>query len=403
MRADGRDVLLPGVLIPQKRIAAGCAPRRAAFFQPRRIILARGSVSTLQRRALVERICAVYPDAEVIERLDVPHNRIDLGTTDGLELHRRGKRTLVFGEHGSAVRLSSESGNTCPNYWHFSPYGYCPYGCHYCYLAGTQGVRFSPTVKIFVNLDEILDGIDRVARRLGRPTAFYLGKLQDGLALEPLTGFMRTIIPFFADHPFARLTLLTKSADAGNLLDLDHRGKAILSWTMTPAEIARRFEPRTPPPADRLAAMKACAAAGYPIRAVIMPILPVPDWPIVYRRFLEELVTAVPLSRITLGGICIYGSARQLMERKLGPANIISDRLKTTPRAGGGGAEGAGGAGGDGRQRFSIDDRVDAYRRLIDAIRAHRPELPIGLCLEERAVFEALGMTSAIGCCNCVL
>jgi spore photoproduct lyase len=395
MTIDDRQCSLPGVRTSPPVDAMPCPPRRAPFFRPRRIILARGSVSTADRRALVERICAVHPDAEVIERLDVPHNRVDLGTTDALELHRRGKRTVVFGEHRSAVRLSSESGNTCPNYWHFSPYGYCPYGCHYCYLAGTQGVRFSPTVKIFVNLEEILGGVDRIARRLQRPTAFYLGKLQDGLALEPLTGFMRTIIPFFAKHPFARLTLLTKSADIGNLLDLDHSGHAILSWTMTPAEIARRYEPRTPPPADRLMAMQACAAAGYPVRAVIMPILPVPDWPNIYRRFLEEVVTAAPLSRLTLGGVCIYPSARRLMERKIGPANIISDRLGQVPRSAG--------RTTDGRQRFPLDDRVAAYRQLIDAVRSHRPDLPIGLCLEERAVFDALGMSSAIGCCNCVL
>jgi len=367
-------------------------PRPAACFRPRRIILARGSVDTPRRRALVERICAVYPSAEVIERLDVAHNRIDLGTTDPLKLHCRGKRTLVFGEHRSAVRQSTEAGNTCPNYWHFSPYGYCPYGCHYCYLAGTRGVRFSPTVKIFVNLDEILRGVDRVAGRLGRPTAFYLGKLQDGLALEPLTGFMRTMVPFFAAHPFARLTLLTKSADVRNLLDLDHRYHTILSWTVTPPEIAERYEPRTPRAADRVEAMKACAAAGYPIRAVVMPILPVPRWRTVYGRFLEELATALPLSRITLGGICIYDSARQLMERKLGAGNIISDRLDR-----------AASGGGDGRRRFPIDDRVAIYRHLIGAIRRHRPDLPVGLCLEEHQVFEALGMTGAIGCCNCVL
>jgi len=93
--------------------------------------------------------------------------------------------TLVLAEHKSAVRQSSEEGNACPNYWHFSPYGFCPFGCAYCYLAGVQGVRFSPTVKVFLNLPEILAEVDRVARRVGEPTAFYLGKLQDGLALDP--------------------------------------------------------------------------------------------------------------------------------------------------------------------------------------------------------------------------
>ncbi len=91
----------------------------------------------------------VYPEAKVMECLDTPHNRIDLSENDNLALHRRGKQTLVFGELKNAVRFSEEEGNACPNYWHFSPYGFCPYGCKYCYLAGTQGVKFSPTVKIY--------------------------------------------------------------------------------------------------------------------------------------------------------------------------------------------------------------------------------------------------------------
>ncbi|UCD75926.1 MAG: hypothetical protein JSV91_03200 [Phycisphaerales bacterium] len=232
-------------LIPSRGILASrpYRSRPALPFRPERIVLAKGALECPSGQELVHSICTAYPRAVVSERFDAPHNRIDLGACDPLELHDRGKKTLVIGVHHSAVRQSSEAGNTCPNYWHFSPYGFCPYRCHYCYLAGTRGVRFSPTVKIFVNLDEILAEIDRVARRLNRPTAFYLGKLQDGLALDPLTGYSRRMIPFFAAHPFARLALLTKSADVANLLDVEHRNRTILSWTLTPDAIARRFAP----------------------------------------------------------------------------------------------------------------------------------------------------------------
>ncbi|MCL5960274.1 MAG: hypothetical protein M1358_13350, partial [Chloroflexi bacterium] len=153
-------------------------PLRPAHFVPSRIYLAAGSLDTTQRRRFVESICKLYPEAPVEECLDVPHNRIELQSKDALTLHQLGKQTLVFGELKTAVRFSQEKGNTCPNYWHFSPYGFCPFGCKYCYLAGTQGVKFSPTVKVYVNLPEMLAEIDRVALRHGRPVAFYLGKLQ---------------------------------------------------------------------------------------------------------------------------------------------------------------------------------------------------------------------------------
>jgi len=242
-------------------------PRKAGGFFPSRIVLAKGSNSTATRRRLAENICGAYPEAEVVEDFSTPHNRVNLEQSDPLLLSDVGKRTLVLAEHKSAVRRSTEEGNSCPNFWHFSPYGFCPYGCSYCYLAGTQGVRFSPTVKIFLNLPEILAEVDRAARRLAEPTAFYLGKLQDALALDPITGYSRQIIPFFADHPTARLTMLTKSTDVENLLDLDHQGHAILSWTVNPPEVIMAFETNTPVLDKRIEAMQVAAEAGYPIRA----------------------------------------------------------------------------------------------------------------------------------------
>ena len=43
------------------------------------------------------------------------------------------------------------------------------------------------------------------------------------------------------------------------------------------------------------------------------------------------------------------------------------------------------------------------YRHLISAIRRLQPDLTVGLCLEERAAFDALDLTANIGRCNCVL
>jgi len=359
-------------------------PRPAPLFRPTTIVLAKGSNRTAGRRRLAERICEAYPEAEVVEAVGVPHNRVDLGESDPLRLHERGKQTLVLGEHRSAVRFSDEGGNACPNYWHLSPYGFCPYGCHYCYLAGS--------VKIFLNLEEILASVDRTARQLGCPTAFYLGKLQDGLALEPLSGYARTMIPFFAQHPYARMVILTKSAEVENLLDLDHTGRTILSWTVNAPEVTQLFERHTPSIAARLDAMRRCAQVGYPVRAVLMPIIPVDDWQEAYGQFVARLLESVPLSRITLGSICSYPQAQRLMELKLGSQNAISTLLGRGPAK-----------SDDGRLRFSHSTREEVYRYLVESIRRQRPDLEIGLCLEDEAMFAAVGLTGSMGRCNCVL
>ena len=323
---------------------------------------------------------------------NLSHNRVDLRAADLVERHYLGKQTLVIGKHRTAVRLSEEHSNMCPNYWHFSPCGFCPFDCAYCYLAATPGVRFSPTVKVFVNLSEMLARIDRVARKLAQRTAFYLGKLQDGLALDPLIGYSKVMIPFFASHPYGRLTLLTKAADVRNLLGLEHNGQTTLSWSLNPPEICAQFETNTPTPAERLEAMCQCAAAGYPVRAVIMPIIPDDGWRDVYGRFLQELVSTVPLARITFGGICSYDGALSLLESKLEPGNAISQALRRSRCK-----------SADGRRRYLARERVEIYRHLIATTRRFDPRVPIALCLEERTVFEALDMVGQAGRCNCVL
>ena len=111
-----------------------------------------------------------------------------------------------------------------------------------------------------------------------------------------------------------------------------------------------------------------------------------PDWPAVYEAFLRELLSRVPLQRLTLGGICSYPNARRLMETKLGPDNAISAALDRH-----------GNRQGDGRIRYPLARRLDMYHHLISVTRTVAPELQIGLCLEELPVFESLGMTSAMG------
>lgn len=366
-------------------------PVRPAHFDVERIVLAKGSVTTPQRRRFVERICALYPAAPVADRTDVSHNFIDLGLKSPLELHRHGKRTLVFGELAESVRFSAEEGNSCPNYWHFSPYGFCPYGCKYCYLAGTRGVWFSPTVKIYVNLPEMLERIDTVARRVGQPTAFYLGKLQDGLALDPLTGYSTAMVPFFADHPFARLVVLTKSANTDLLAGLAHGGRTVLSWSLNPPEIAAAFEERVPRVEERITAMRRCAEKGYPVRAVIMPLIPTPNWQELYGRFIEVLLSAVRLDRLTLGGICIFKGARALMESKLGRGNCISSHLAPDEVI------------VDGRARYARETRLAMYRHLIGVARRIDPSVPLALCLEEADLWRDLAPEVTPGRCNCVL
>ncbi len=364
-------------------------PVRPQGFEVARIVLAKGSVSTPERRRFVERICALYPAASLIECPEIPHNKIQVDGADPLEQHREGVRTLVFGELKSAVRKSEEESNTCPNYWHFSVYGYCFFGCSYCYLAGTPGVWHSPTVKIYVNLPEITAQIDSIANRQAQPGSFYLGKLQDGLALDPLTAYSTVLVPFFAQHPFARQVILTKSDAVERMCKLDHRGHTIFSWSLNAPEIAAQFETNVPTVEARIEAMRAAAEAGYPVRAVVMPLIPAIGWERKYEEFLRALLSRVPIARLTFSGICSYTNSRSLMERKLGRENDISRHFAGTSP--------------DGRARYPASLRISMFTHFVRVAREVRPDLELALCLEEPEVWRAVNKEVSLGRCNCVL
>jgi spore photoproduct lyase len=212
------------------------------------------------------------------------------------------------------------------------------------------------------------------------------------LALDPLTAYSATIVPFFAEHPTARLTLLTKSAHVDRLLDLEHRGHTTLSWSVNPPEVSAIFEENVPSIDDRLEAMRRVAERGYPVRAIMMPIIPIDGWQDAYKAFTRRLLETVPIRRLTLGGICIYRAARGLMEGKMGRGNAVSVQI-----------DGGSPDIGDGRARFPRELRSAAYSLIIEVARRLRPDLELALCLEEKSVWDRTGLRGSLGRCNCRL
>ena len=137
--------------------------------------------------------------------------------------------------------------------------------------------------------------------------------------------------------------------------------------------------------------MEQCSEKGYPIRVVLMPIIPVKNWEVLYKEFLQDLLSRIQIQRLTLGGICSYPNARRLMECKIEQDNAISMSINKNSKS------------EDGRMRYSTSLRAKMYSYLIDKVREIRPKLDIALCLEEQSVWEAVHLESSIGLCNCVL
>jgi spore photoproduct lyase len=124
---------------------------------------------------------------------------------------------------------------------------------------------------------------------------------------------------------------------------------------------------------------------------VLMPIILTSDWKRLYGDFLDRLLSEIPLTRLTIGGICSYSHAYNLMIKRIGHENSISEHMSDRF------------SNGDGRRRYSPRFRIDMYRFLVDKARSIRPDLTIGLCLEETDIWQAVDPSLQPGMCNCVL
>ncbi len=144
----------------------------------------------------------------------------------------------------------------------------------------------------------------------------------------------------------------------------------ILSWSVNPPEVCEVFEENVPSLDKRLEAMSRVVSAGYPVRAVMMPIIPIEGWQDIYSAFISRLIESVPIQLLTLGGVCIYRGARKLMERKMGLDNAISSNIEDVSRR-----------VGDGRARYSQALRIEVYSLIIKTAQRLRPELELALCL----------------------
>ena len=309
-----------------------------------------------------------------------------------------GKRTLVLGRIGRVLDRNCEPGMgervVCFPYYHFNAVGNCPFDCKFCYLAGNRGNMKCPAVKVYTNLEEVMSAIRRVADRVHEPTLFYGSKLQDFVALDPLTEYSRALVPFAAQHERVRLLFLTKSTAIDRFLDLDHRGHTILSWTLNAEPVIREYEVGTPPLSQRLAAARRAAEAGYEVRFIFMPLIPVPGWREAYADAVHQALATVRPSRLTLGGICLYQPALSAMKRRrdvseecLAPILANLERPPTRRE----------------RFRFRPEVRQELYSLMITAIRGADPTIPVSLCLETPEVWRAVGLDPAQSQCNCLL
>jgi DNA repair photolyase len=182
--------------------------------------------------------------------------------------------------------LNRESSGRMPFAWTLNPYRGCEFGCKYCYARYTHefmemwdGMDFERKIYAKEEAPERLRAELRQAKDKGLPIA--LGTATDPYQpAEKQFEITRRMLEVFLEFEGLDFAITTKAVLILRDLDLlvrvssRHRFSIHMTVTTTDERLARLLEPKAPPPAKRLEAVKQLCEAGIRVGVNAMPILP---------------------------------------------------------------------------------------------------------------------------------
>jgi DNA repair photolyase len=236
-----------------------------------------------------------FPDSEVVtcSRYGEVFNR----RAQNFRLQKRRPSLILASKHRGFVHPAPEGyGIGGARNYYFSHMLNCIYDCRYCFL---QGMFRSAHYVVFVNYEEFEEAIGEAVRAAGgEPVYFFSGYDCDSLALEPVTRFAATFVPFFAKLPRAWLELRTKSTQIKSLLEMEAVGNVIAAWSFTPEEVQEALECLTPAVDRRLRAMERLQERGWKLGLRFDPVIYNEGYREQYRRLYEQVFSHLKIESL---------------------------------------------------------------------------------------------------------
>jgi spore photoproduct lyase len=155
--------------------------------------------------------------------------------------------------------------------YYFSHMLNCVYDCRYCFL---QGMYRSAHYVHFVNDNDFKSEIEQKIAAAGNETTyFFSGYDCDSLALDSVTQFTASFLPFFRRFPNAWLELRTKSIQTRTLLTQEPLPNCVVAFSFTPEQVSQALEHGVPSIDRRIQAMVDLAQRGWKLGLRFDPII----------------------------------------------------------------------------------------------------------------------------------
>ena len=255
--------------------------RSTRLWRPRHVYFTKDAYAEPHGRRIAERLTALDINYEVQKGNRLPK----LGGSTTAETYRKAKNTLaIVNAPPSALRLTPIPPSAD---WQFHLAKGCPAHCQYCYLAGS--LPGAPVTRAYANLDRILENNADYIDPNRDLTTFEASCYTDPLGIEHLTGSISRAIEWFGTQPGAQLRWVTKYDAVDALLNLEHAGRTRCRISLNADWVTRRLETGTADLDARLTALRRLGRAGYPLGAVLAPLMPFDGWREAYGEMLRRL------------------------------------------------------------------------------------------------------------------
>ena len=163
----------------------------------------------------------------------------------------------------------------------------CTAMCMYCYLVCNYNK--CAYLRLFVNREQMLEKIIKVANASEKQLTFEIGSNSDLILENTITGNLEWTIENFAKTEKGFLTLPTKFDMVDEILPLQHNGKIIIRMSVNPEEIINKVEFGTSRLKGRIGAINKLAGAGYKVGILIAPVILVDGWQKLYSDLIKRL------------------------------------------------------------------------------------------------------------------
>ncbi|NQU18067.1 MAG: hypothetical protein HQ564_08390 [Candidatus Saganbacteria bacterium] len=246
----------------------------------------------------------------------------------------------------------------------------CPYNCSYCYLQTFYG---KDEIVVVTDEDKILRETKEYMDASDHPLRIGTGEFSDSLAIPEAVSLAKKLVKLFSEQDKHLLELKTKSTNVDQLLDLDHKGRTVVGWSLNPESIAKTEEPDAPSLKERLMAAKRCAEAGYFISFHFDPIIAGNG-----REYegvvgeIREYVDPRQIAWISLGALRFPAKQKEVIQKKHNNSRIDFSQMIQ---------------GKDNKLRYPSEVRKELFANLRAAVSKYlSDDIYVYLCMEEDGV-----------------